>query len=241
VTVGSGSGESTSGLAPRLKAYLCRAWRVASDARLRSETWLRLFPPAGVHQFRGDTLPDRYPEVFSLAAQLLRPSRELRLLSFGCSTGEEVFSLRSYFPDANIVGVEINPWSLRVARARNRNPQNVFLFSTPEAVASHGPYDAIFCMAVLQRTENVHRPSSAELYPFARFEAQLVTLDAVLHTGGLLVIDLAHYRFRDTVIAPRYRAVCRPEVTGRGQVKFDRQNRALPRGRYAEVIWVKRR
>jgi len=73
------------------------------------------------------------------------------------------------------------------------------------------PFDAIFCMAVLQRT-----PHSVEakgltdltpLYPFQKFEAQLREFDEWLKPGGVLVIHYTQYRFGDSPISEGYTAL----------------------------------
>ena len=42
------------------------------------------------------TRPDRYPWLFGFAAARIGARRDVRILSFGCSRGDEVFSLRRY-------------------------------------------------------------------------------------------------------------------------------------------------
>lgn len=63
----------------------------------------------------------------------------------------DVISLRDYFPEAALVGAEINPALLRLCRALPPDPRRTFIASSPEAIAAHGPYDAIFAMAVFTR------------------------------------------------------------------------------------------
>jgi chemotaxis methyl-accepting protein methylase len=48
------------------------------------------------------TAPNRYPEIFAAAVAAAAAAR--RILSFGCSTGEECVSLAEYFPKAEIIG-----------------------------------------------------------------------------------------------------------------------------------------
>ncbi|MEI4884199.1 class I SAM-dependent methyltransferase, partial [Klebsiella pneumoniae] len=76
---------------------------------------------------------------------------EVRILSFGCSTGEEVLTLRRYFPHASIVGAELNRRSLTICERLNVDDRIQFTFSRHDLIARHGPFDAVFCMAVLQR------------------------------------------------------------------------------------------
>ena len=78
--------------------------------------WSRSVHARQIHQTAPYTWLDRYPELFDLAARLAPDAR--RILSFGCSTGEELVSLRRRFPEAEIVGAEINP---RIARRSARS------------------------------------------------------------------------------------------------------------------------
>src|SRR5277367_5474893 len=73
------------------------------------------------------TLPDRYPWLFGFAATRIGSRPDLRILSFGCSRGEEVFSLRKYFPSAAVKGIDINPRNIArcLARARAENTANL--------------------------------------------------------------------------------------------------------------------
>src|SRR5882724_9636400 len=77
----------------------------------------RAFP--GLHHGNRPPLPDRfqpynhtllnrYPWLFQFARESLGDTADLRVLSFGCSLGEEVFALRKYFPAAAIKGIDID-------------------------------------------------------------------------------------------------------------------------------------
>ena len=123
-----------------------------TDPTYRSVVMVRWFRPRAVHQTTTRTWLDRYPEIFRACRDYLGHQQELRILSFGCSTGEEVVTLRNYFPTAWITGAEINPRSLAICRSMPVDDRTSFIYSTREAVRARGPYDAIFCMAVLQRT-----------------------------------------------------------------------------------------
>jgi len=135
---------------------------------------------------------DRYPEIFSLCRDYLAGRPDLRILSYGCSTGEEVLTLRSYFPAAMIVGAEINPQSLAIARKKVSDDRVVLIESDSAAIRESSPFDAIFCMAVLQRTPMLIADQGVKdlsgIYPFEKFDAKVAELDTWLKTGGLLVV-----------------------------------------------------
>jgi SAM-dependent methyltransferase len=190
-------------LAREGRAILSTPWR-------RALLWDRVFHPERVHQTTPLTWSNRYPLHFARAAAFLG-NKPVRVLSFGCSTGEEVITLRQYLPAARIVGAEVNPASLAVCRRRPVDDRITFVRSTPVRVRRAGPYDAIFCMAVLQRKPHLVEAEGLQsirhIYPFAQFDRQLRDLDAVLRPGGLMVVHHAQYRLSDSSIAHSYCAL----------------------------------
>jgi tRNA G46 methylase TrmB len=80
----------------------------------------------GSHQLVDWTAPNRYPEIFAAAAAAAPDAR--RILSFGCSTGEECVSLAEYFPKSEIIGAEINVLSLPKALEEAKRPNSFRLF-----------------------------------------------------------------------------------------------------------------
>jgi hypothetical protein len=224
------------------------AWvvkQILTDSQYRSFLRLRFLKQGGVHQVSNYTAHDRYPTIFQASqAYFAERVHPLKILSFGCSTGEEVFTLRTYFPEAEILGVDVNSWNLEVCRARNSDPRIHFMLSDARRMAEHGPFDAIFCMAVLQRSEAM-KPNvrdSTHIYPFDRFDTQLRELNALLAEGGLLVLYHTSYRFKDTSIARHYATLPinasfmdhEPQTP-----KFDRHHRRLPEQLYRDVLFVK--
>lgn len=171
------------------------------DRRARSELITRWTRKNSVHQYNTLTWLDRYPRLFAAAQNELGDCTAPAILSFGCSSGEEVVSLCRYFPSARLVGAEINPVQLAACARLAPDPQMTFVRSTHDAIAELGPYDAIFCMAVLQRLPHeVERRgirNIARRYPFARFSDEIKFLAHQLRPGGLLVIDHCQYRVED--------------------------------------------
>lgn len=221
-------------------------WQFATDGFYRSTILNRIFRPGQAHLTCNYTKMDRYPEIFGLTREYfesrgLKDSPELRLLSFGCSTGEEAFSLRTYFPQATIVGADISDWNLEQARNRNQDAKIRFVFSNSENLRENGPYDAIFCMAVLLRMAHRMEPalSSADVYPIDKFDEQVEELDALLRPQGLLVIYHTNYRFCDAAMFPRYEVVPR-QYSERDLVpKYGRDNRLLAETDYPDRVFRK--
>src|ERR1700678_4249394 len=148
----------------RLKAVLrpFRTYRAArfayhfgADPVFRHDQWLRLRRPRYLFQYRSITSPDRYPAIFELVREGLRDQNEPRMLSFGCASGEEVFTLRDYFPRASVKGIDINPRNIAVCRTRHRerggDPAILFELNASASNEVACSYDAVFCLAVFQR------------------------------------------------------------------------------------------
>jgi len=129
--------------------------KFCTDATCRSIVILKLLRAGNLHQTTALTGMDRYPAIFSACREYFGDKRDLKILSFGCSTGEEVLTLRQYFPSAFITGADINRRSLSVCRKRKVDDRIAFVYSSRDAIRALGPFDAIFCMAVLQRTPHM--------------------------------------------------------------------------------------
>lgn len=207
------------------------ARRLLFDARARSEWWTRTVAADAVHQDATLTWTDRYPRLFAAAQRALGRDGALRLLSFGCSSGEEVVTLRRYFPRARIVGAEINRAQLAACRRLPPDERVTFLRSTQPGIAALGPYDAVFCMAVLQRrahwVERERMSDVSGVYPFARFEAEVAFLVSQLRAGGLLVVDHCQYRVEDTGAAALLESVGGETVYPARGPRFDRAGRLI--------------
>ncbi len=136
----------------------------------------------------------------------------LKLLSFGCSLGDELASLKLMFPAARVYGCDIDETSLAVAR-RSVGALAELFAASPEAIAARGPFDLICAFSCLC----VHPPPPgpfAEALPFARFEALAAMLAEALTPGGCLALYNASYRFQRTAAHRGFRpvrsdAVCR--------------------------------
>jgi len=151
---------------------------------------------------------DRYPEIFSVCRDYCAGTPDLRILSYGCSTGEEILTLRRYFPSALIVGAEINRNSLAIARRKISDDRTVLIESDPAAISKRGPFDVIFCMAVLQRTPMLVAEKGikdlSQMYPFEKYDAKVSELDSWLKPGGLLVVHHSQYSLADAAVASKY-------------------------------------
>lgn len=197
------------------------------------------------HQLTSVTGSNRYPELFE-AAKINANAAVLhkKILSFGCSTGEECFSLQNYFPESKIIGVDINTSNIKTATRKNKSPNIKFLFSTPEIIHEEGKYDLIFCLSVLCRWEDTKFVENCEkIYPFSKFEATVEMLAKELAVGGLMVVYNSNFRFEDTQVfaTDNFEIVSTPRVIDSGFVfKFDKNCNRL-KELHAHCIYRKTR
>jgi 2-polyprenyl-3-methyl-5-hydroxy-6-metoxy-1,4-benzoquinol methylase len=164
----------------------------------------------GVHQYSHATGADRYPTLFKAVAGLAKSSDGTvgRILSFGCSTGEECATLGEYFPGSEVVGADISPRVLRKAARRWAKIERLRFISTAELYASNQTFDVVFAMSVLCRHRDTkHSLRCDDVYPFAHFEKTVKALARLVRRGGLLVIFNSNYRFEDTAPAVQFEPI----------------------------------
>lgn len=170
------------------------------------------------HQVSKSTQYNRYPDIFRDVANII--NKPCNILSFGCSDGTEIKTLREiYFPDSNYFGCDIDPI--------NCAP----FIHADELPTFYRIFDCIFAMSVLCRY-----PQDGDEYTFDSFEKQLIILDRVLKTGGIIVIHNSNYRFSDTCVYQNYMAI---ESKHMGFVPiYDKEGN---RCEYYETIFIKKK
>lgn len=130
--------------------------------------------------------------------------KDIRVLSFGCSIGDEIASIRYFFPNATIFGCDVNPRLLDICRIALGD--GVALFESNRAdIVGNGPYDLIIASAVLCR--NPSPRDYAREFPFSKFEDILGLFDECLAIGGMIAMPNAGYLFSDSHVCPHYTAV----------------------------------
>lgn len=220
---------------------LARGLRYCLDARYRSEAHLRRAGAPELFQVTGYTAPGRYPVLFAALARALGEDTAPRVLSFGCSSGEEIESLRALLPAASFVGIDINPHSIALARRRLAGSGVRLIHAGRIGTLPEAPFDAIVCMAVLQRTELNHQrpPLCTPLLSFATFDAMITEFDRELRTGGLLLLQHSNFRFTDTTVSSRYAPVAELPALTPGTAKYGRDNRLIAEAAPEAVLYRK--
>lgn len=190
---------------------------------------------------------DRYPGIMSFVRDHLGDAGRAapRILSFGCSTGEECATLRTYFPGSRIAGVDTNIGVLRAARRSWRHLLDGTLtleHSSTLEQEPDGSFDVVFCMSVLVRhPETMDLDDCSRCYAFDEFDAQVTLLDRLIRPGGLLVIQNSNFRFSEATVAERYLHLSGASSLD-GLVKdlamFDRNNQRV-RGVEPETVFKK--
>lgn len=144
-------------------------------------------------QLSHQTRENRFPKIFD-TIKALKPTPS-RVLSFGCSTGEECHTLASIYPDAEIVGVDIDINSVRVARRNNKNSRVFFL----DDVGGTGKYDVVTCIMVLF---GMYDPPSMEV-----FDGIVSRITDHLKPGALFCVYSSEYSLLDSSVGKHYSVV----------------------------------
>ncbi len=229
---------------PFIVRTLRELWRLAVDRPYRNLRWLDWMRPKGAFQPFNDTRVDRYPRIFSFVQSQVGAASKSRILSFGCSTGEEVFSLREYFPHAEIKGIDINPGNIAVCRQRLKRAGGTgisFEIASSTDAEAHAAYDVIFCMAVL-RHGSLGNPGVTRCDHLIRFEdfaKAVADFERCLKPGGLLVIRNSNFRLCDAPAATAFETLMSAPVGVRRTPVFGPDNCLIEGADYPETVFRK--
>lgn len=169
----------------------------------------QILKPKNLFQPHATTGVNRYPEEFAVVAKLVTPAA---ILSFGCSSGEELLSLHQQFPGAKIHGIDANPLAVRTARKRVAAVGLGALITVAKGsdagVEASGSYDVVVALAVFRHGAlNDGPPRCDPTLHFADFERTVSGLADCVRPGGVLVIRHANFRFSDCAVAEAFEQV----------------------------------
>lgn len=125
------------------------------------------------------TKEERFPLIFD-SAKSLKPDAK-RILSFGCSTGEECQALGKRFPESEIIGLDIDHYTIQTARKKNKSSKIFF----HDELGGTGKYDLVLALMVFFCME--------EPIPKDRFISSLLKIDQHLNNDGVLIIYTSDY------------------------------------------------
>jgi len=184
---------------------------------------------------------NRHPDLFKVISERYSTTTDYKILSFGCSTGEECISLHEYFKNASIIGTDINKKSLKTAQLKTNNPQIEYLFSDEHLITKKGPYDIIFALSVLcKNPEAEFLEDISKIYSFQEYEKTILFFDQIIKPGGMLVIRSSNFLFKDTSVFSKYCVYKNPELrTSQLFPKFSSDNIRIHHYMDDEEIFIK--
>jgi hypothetical protein len=212
----------------------------------RQNAVARILRPDNLFQPQGTTAYGRYAEELEAArAALATPAPDI--LSFGCSSGEELLTLRAYFPTARIRGLDINPVAVRAARRLVRDAGDARTSVGRAGDAASEPadaYDLVVALAVFRHPSLNHAPERCDdLLDFGSFDRTVAGLSATVRPGGLFVIRHANFRFTDCAVAAHYEPVLTGLASANEQTVtpvYGPDNRLVPADSRDDGIYRKR-
>ena len=136
---------------------------------------------------------NRYPKLFNELEKIRNPKR---ILSYGCGFGEECFTLRQHFPNAYILGSDIQPKTIKKANSKNTDQNIEFKISDYDELAATEKFDMIFALNVFKRM-HMSDEERAKVYPFEDFASQVRDLAQLCVSGGTFVITGCSYNVED--------------------------------------------
>jgi hypothetical protein len=173
------------------------------------------------HQQSNYTEKQRNTATIAEFRTRLGDQSSLKILSYGCSIGDEIEDILTYFHQATIYGCDISEEAVRIASERHKHCSRVNIFlSSPAAITKHGPYDAIMAMNVLVRwPDTFGMQNIAAVYPFSEFEETISNMARSLTQDGLMAIYNSSYFFDHTSVRDQFEACLQAKPTENGWVE----------------------
>jgi len=193
-----------------------------------------------LHQHTFFTSYNRYPDIFNQCSSMMNNINNKNVLSFGCSIGDEIQTLKDlYFKESIIDGVDIN--SDCVSKCTERFSGSNKIFDYNEFVNSTKKYDVIFAMSVFckwEDTEYINDCSS--VYSFKMFDDGVKLLYNKLNAGGVLCVYNSNFCMNQSSIYNLFVPITTNKIKDSGFVhKFNNDNKKIENN-YCDVIFKKK-
>lgn len=226
--------------------FLWRLLRSLFDPHERAVRRVETLSPGLLLQPSNYTKYDRYPWLQYFLLDVFRKGQTPKILSYGCATGEEVFYLENHFPDAELVGIDINPRNINICnrklvKRRGQSRPKFRCAGSPVDETSEN-YDAILCLAVLRHgaLQDIMPASCAPWIDFATVDNLVSELARCLKPGGYLIIWNSHFRFADMSVAAQFKAVLTDQSGGWANTPlYGRDNQRLDCPDYCDAVFQK--
>lgn len=185
------------------------------------------------------TIMNRYPEQYSYLKELVAQNEteaEKKIISFGCSTGEEPLTLaQQYFeePSIKIFGVDVADYAvLEATKKAKQAPEGKITILDGRKVSPrvHGQFDvvlanSVFCIYGKRDVPYKNITYVMDTLPFSLFESMLGDIDSYLKVGGVLTVFNSNYNFLDTRLADRYELIADKKCPKHFVPRIDREKR----------------
>jgi SAM-dependent methyltransferase len=182
---------------------------------------------------------NRYPMEYKhlkaiLEEQALPKSiKERKILSFGCSTGEEPLSLAQlYFtsPEVKIFGVDVADKAINAAIEKaKQEPEGkiTIIDGRVNSPKMYGPFDivlanSVFCIYGSPGVPYKNITYVMEHFSYDTFQNVLAEINSYLKVGGVLAIHNSNYNFMDTKLyVDKYEVIKGMECPGHFVPRID--------------------
>ena len=189
------------------------------------------------------TALDRYPSIFESTTRIITErDSQTKVLSFGCSTGAEVFTLDSiYLEGCEIIGLDINDEVIKEAKNQPTSNKNKISFFNTKEFDYKQTFDVILAMSVLCKWPQAQaKLYIKDMYSFEDFSLQIIEIDSLLKVGGFFVIHNSNYYFEDTTtFLDNYRVYDTAQSDIGFVTRFDKKSKPYNNNRSGNVIFQK--
>lgn len=142
------------------------------------------------YQISNATAYNRYPFLWNLIRARIQPRR---ILSIGCSSGEECITALAYFPDAHVYGTDKNATVLQIARLVHSNDRITYIDEPT------GTYDLVLCNSVLCNHPTNNGKSFNDLMSFESFKFYAMQISEFMGSGAILMAANCEYNIGEAV------------------------------------------